>query len=220
MLHHLASDNELFIFTTNYDRVIEEYCRHQSIPYIDGFARDPTAEEFEWNPVEFEKKQQGIDSIKLFKLHGSLNWRRRIDGVPVKIGTEEKTRRDSKRFHENILIYPGEKSEPHTEPFITLHKLFQKYFLDSDVCVFIGFAFRDEYLNSIIAQGLRKKKVVIVDLIAIKIRGNLIEEWSPRLKLHRIVCVDGPFGELSTTNKIEEAILKKGTFIRSRKNQS
>lgn len=94
-------------------------------------------------------------TIKLFKLHGSLNWRRRQDDSVVKIGSEERTR-GTKRFKENLLVYPAEKFKPTIEPFKTLHGLFEKYFEECETCVFIGFAFRDEYLNSIIVPNIEK----------------------------------------------------------------
>jgi hypothetical protein len=200
--------NEIPIFTTNYDRVVEKYCQKNGVICIDGF-RDLKTEEYEWCPEEFRRSEK-TPVIKLFKLHGSLNWRRRYDGMPVKIGSEERVL-ESKQFKENILIYPAEKSKPEIEPFKTLHEKFEEYYKNSDVCIFVGFAFRDEYLNNVIARGLENRKIIIVSLEARELRKLLVKKL--KVKSHRIFGVEGSFGEPGTLNKIKEFLSQEVVII-------
>jgi hypothetical protein len=201
MVHR--GDNEIPVFTTNYDRVVEKFCQKNNCICIDGF-RDIKTEEFEWYPDEFQRTEKGA-TIKLFKLHGSLNWRRRNDGLPVKIGAEERVR-DSKQFKENILIYPAEKSKPEVEPFKTLHEKFEEYYKDCEVCVFIGFSFRDEYLNSIISRDLEKKKIIIVSPNASDHRKQLVKKLKARS--HRILGINEFLEKPNTLSKIDEFLSK------------
>lgn len=216
MLSSLRGDNEIPIFTTNYDRIIEEFCsRTLGSAYVDGFEWKERTKESVWNPKEFEKKPEKGDLVKLFKLHGSLDWRRRRDGVIVKVGSEERTK-GTKRFKENVLVYPAGKIQPEIDPFKTLHELFVKYTSDSDTFIFIGYSFRDDYLNGIINQHLEKKKVIIVSPNATQnVRQNLLG-GRELPSVHRMFPIDNSFEKPNTLNNIEEAILKKGAHLKSR----
>ncbi len=218
MISSFRGDNEIPIFTTNYDRVIEEYCIRNRLICIDGFKITPPSDEFEWNDEEFKRKSENVCIVKLFKLHGSLNWRRRHDFVAVKIGSEERTR-GTRRFRENLLVYPTEKLTnevektvlPEKEPFGLLHVMFRKIFRESEVAIFIGFNFRDEYLNEIVVSESEKKKIIIVSPHATEIKKKIEQPDAEIVQIfadREIVAINGLFGELSVTNGIESAILK------------
>ena len=218
MISALRGDNEIPIFTTNYGRVIEEFCHRNGLICVDGFKINPQSDEFEWNVKEFERTSKNTRIVKLFKLHGSLNWRRCHDFAAVKIGSEERTR-GTRRFKENLLVYPTEKLTneverivlPEKEPFGVLHVMFKRRFSESEVAVFIGFNFRDEYLNEMITSQSGKRKIIIVSPHANEAKKR-IEELLSNVTYHilgrKIVAVDGLFGELNITNKIEKAILE------------
>jgi hypothetical protein len=168
-LYELNGSSEIRIFTTNYDRVIEKFCYKNEIECIDGFASNQETkhglnpEEYGWNPEQFFQKTDVVSKkmIKLFKLHGSLNWRIKHDGRIVRIAPEERARL-SRQYKNNLVIYPAEKVKPEIEPFQTLHKIFEKEFRQADATIFIGFAFRDDYLNSVMKKGTEKNKVIII----------------------------------------------------------
>lgn len=58
------------IFTLNHDTVLERYLAQYCIPANDGFGA-PLNEVRYWNPEMFEDKSS---KVRLFKLHGSLDW--------------------------------------------------------------------------------------------------------------------------------------------------
>ena len=64
--------NDAFVFTTNYDRLIETGADILSIPYIDGFQQDSNRPESEWTGLVDD-----LHGMKLIKLHGSVNWYQR-----------------------------------------------------------------------------------------------------------------------------------------------
>ncbi len=102
--------------------------------------------------------------IKLYKLHGSVNWRR--DGNFVYRVPRKQTHK------QNAIIYPGYKDTPKEEPFKSLHSAFSEELNSTDLLIAIGFSFRDVTLNKIILDALDTNK---------KLR---ILIWNPNLPEH------------------------------------
>jgi hypothetical protein len=105
--------------------------------------------------------------MRLYKLHGSVNWKRGPSGelwkTPVQDRTEER---------DHVILYPGFKGEPSVEPFIFLHKEFGRRLRTFSNLVVIGFSFRDEYLNRLINSALKENvrlKIII---------------WNPVIPIH------------------------------------
>jgi len=58
------------------------------------------------------------------------------------------------------LLYPGYKGVPSKEPFLSFHQTFIDDLLDTSTegAIFIGFAFRDSFINNIIDFALSMKR--------------------------------------------------------------
>ena len=71
------------IFTTNYDLLLEKAMEHNHVPYFDGFVG--SYEPFFWSE-SIEKTVSHNDLtfnwIRLWKIHGSLNWEFRKEYTP------------------------------------------------------------------------------------------------------------------------------------------
>jgi hypothetical protein len=196
------------VFTTNYDRVIEEFCAASTeASLIDGFVQVEKRRLWEWDPVIFDAARTvrpGIDfNIALYKLHGSLNWRRTTNGKVEQVRPEEPIGAGGgNSFAENVLIYPGGKAQPTIEPFQWLYKAFVQRIRTATTCLVIGFSFRDEYLNLAFAEFVErtKTKLIVVSPSAAKnVQDNLLRERSLELLKDK--------GKLITINKpFEEAI--------------
>lgn len=94
MLTDLNIMGKLDIFTTNYDRVIEGFYINSafgSVDLIDGFKSDPLKRGRFYNPEEFQREHKSSFEfrLRLFKLHGSLNWRETNDGRIENVGRVE-----------------------------------------------------------------------------------------------------------------------------------
>jgi hypothetical protein len=163
----------------------------------------------------FKKPPETPLTVKLYKLHGSLNWRRKHDLSVVRVNPEERTR-GSKRYRENLLIYPAEKLnneverivDPQKEPFGELHIRFRQMFKESKSAIFIGFNFRDEYINEIIKEEREGKKIIIVSPHATEIRDRLEDRNSDVIRIWgkntKIIPIDTYFGKSDITNKIRK----------------
>ncbi|NCU33357.1 MAG: SIR2 family protein, partial [Candidatus Moranbacteria bacterium] len=67
----IPREHSVEIFTTNYDLLIESSLESKNIPYFDGFIGSKNAF-FDLHSIEYEKLPARW--IKLWKLHGSINW--------------------------------------------------------------------------------------------------------------------------------------------------
>ena len=138
------------LFTTNYDVVLEQVILDDILKdeietgrIDDGLGRrlelsywDPPLE-----PIGSEN-QEGL----LTKLHGSVDWLRVGNGRTV-TGCQGFT-----GDHDNHLaLYPGHKGEPLKEPFMAFHNHLRLMVRSADAAIFVGFSFRDEYINQILS---------------------------------------------------------------------
>lgn len=140
-------DNSITIFTTNYDTAIEQYCRYEGIELIDGFQK--TGPSLVWNPAEYYQKPDPSQKvITLFKLHGSLTWRK-IGNEIFEFGMSAKSMPG-----DISLIYPTETKEyPYEEPFKTAYKFLDRFLSTAEVAIVIGYSFRDRGITYIIDEA-------------------------------------------------------------------
>ena len=155
---------EIHVFTTNYDRAVEEYC---SVPQrncrkIDGFSYDEDRDRRLWEGIFKRPQIEGRTNVCLYKLHGSLNWKKhRKYGIET---TAEERRFNDPSYEDDLLIYPtlSPKEGEEIEPYKTVREEFRKYMQAADVCIVIGFSFRDQHLNTIFSDFFKQGKSIIV----------------------------------------------------------
>ena len=148
------------IITTNYDLVIEEasVLAGQPIEYGRGRGVISALNEDVWKKQLSESDYIPRSGTGLLtKLHGSVNWLRE-HGKIVFGGTEFK---GDHAYHG--VIYPGFKGVPKDEPFTLMHSYLEAAIQRADVLIFIGFAFRDEYINACIERNIGSKVINVID---------------------------------------------------------
>lgn len=155
---------KIHVFTTNYDRAIEQYCnlRINDFSLVDGFKRNPPESEFSKWTGDFTPVEQNQRSIVyLYKLHGSLNWK--LHATEGLVKTNEEGKPNDLSYTNNALIFPtlSPKEEEQTEPFNTIIEEFHNFLNDADICIVIGYSFRDS-LNDTFKKFVEKKKIFIV----------------------------------------------------------
>lgn len=155
---------QFHIFTTNYDRAIEEYCSNSDgkFHYIDGFRYSKSNNRRIWDGNFEDHIEQDSVNICLYKLHGSLNWKRhRKYGIEA---TSEETRSSDPNYIENLLVYPtiSPKDGEEKEPYKTIREYFENYMDIANFCIVIGFSFRDEHINKIFSSFINSNRRLIV----------------------------------------------------------
>jgi hypothetical protein len=145
--------NEYAIFTTNYDRIVEEFCASEKNYEVrDGFRIDQKNRRNLWDARSFDLSRTPDNTlVKLFKLHGSLNWKLSEFGLEQAM-PEQRLEKPTPVYKQDLMIYPGSKERPEREPFRTLYDRFDSEMKRTDRCLVIGFSFRDQYLNRIFRE--------------------------------------------------------------------
>lgn len=178
----------LDLVTTNYDLVVETVVSDLNYEIGYGLTRGPVPklDTAKWKNYLTEK-QTPYQSGLVTKLHGSLNWERDRGGV-VFAGTNFKS---DHRHH--AAIYPGFKGVPGEEPFSLFHDYFERVLQEASHVIFIGFAFRDDYINTLLRRTSHQEQFVAVDPSSL---SNLPQDLKSRV--HHIEAVF----DLDSVNKI------------------
>jgi hypothetical protein len=153
----LDIDPRVDVFTTNYDLIVEEAIEQTGLAIETGRTRSvtPRLSVDLWDTTEniASPRKTGIFT----KLHGSIDWIWGEDGE-IFVGTPRFT--GSHKQH--AIIYPGLKGPPRAAPFTAFHDYLKLSSEAATAAIFIGFAFRDEYINEIVRDRLRPGMPIVV----------------------------------------------------------
>ncbi len=196
----LKDPKDVLIFTTNYDRVIEEV-GNILLEYevVDGFRVIKGGKNI-WDPTVFQRtSNEKTTLIKLFKVHGSLNWRETTENSVEKVFTEERTL-GNPTHKRNVVIYPTlTHKQNHTVQYLnTLYELFKTIMGRIRCCVVIGYSFRDQDINEVFLDFIGRKGTILIAVspsAEINVRKNLLKEE---------VAEGEKIGEASERNSLEK----------------
>jgi len=151
--HQLASwingiprDKPVEIFTPNYDLLIESALEFKNIPYFDGFIGSREAF-FDLHSIEHEKLPPRW--VKLWKLHGSINWWKDPNGKIF--------RGHSESAENKQMIYPShlKYDESRRMPYYAMQDRLGHFLAAGQaVLVTCGYSFVDKHLRAIILERL------------------------------------------------------------------
>lgn len=159
-----SMNNTIKIFTTNYDQTIEQYCSQKNnFNCNDGFKLEQSGRHFLWNKGRYDELNvKEKINFQLYKLHGSLNWKNHVK-YGIERTTSERKPNDT-NYDKDFLIYPSlsPKDGMIHEPYSTIREKFKDFLREADVCIVIGFSFRDEHLNDVFNEFISSNKKLIV----------------------------------------------------------
>ncbi len=133
------------VFTTNYDLLMEQALEEFRVPFFDGFIGsckpffDPYAIEFDTLPARW---------ARLWKIHGSINWRQEdlvVWRSDVQTGGDVV-------IHPSHLKYEQSRKMPYLAMMDRLKKFLNT---PSSALIIVGYSFGDQHLNDVIVQGLQ-----------------------------------------------------------------
>lgn len=187
------SSAEIYVGTTNYDQAIENFCLLPNSQYScnDGFKlHEPNLESiFSMDNFTLANTEDDKKVIKLFKIHGSLNWSKPTDQI-FKISKDRSTIKPNERVFVAPTLNP--KDGMNNEPFKGLNVLFNDCLHQSQICVIIGYSFRDQHINSNFKRFLENPKHQII-IISPACRSDFVRNYN---------------GIASTTKETDDAWLK------------
>lgn len=144
------------LFTTNYDLFHEKAIEESHYAYTDGFSNGIkntfSVREFHRRPIDledrFKDKLQPVNPFfRLFKLHGSINWKKNGNNVI----------RSSEITDQNVLISPTSSKFALTqnEPYSDLFREFVNVMSTPNSIMFTsGFSFNDSHISNLIENSL------------------------------------------------------------------
>ena len=155
------------IFTANYDLCFEYAARRQRFVVVDGFSHAaPPVYDRSHFALDIVRRDGGkdapdyLDSVfQLYKLHGSLDWRRTSTDIVRSRGNEG----------EPVLIYPRDSKyqEAFEPPYLDLMAAFQTALREPDTTLFVaGFSFNDSHIAQPIVAALESNmnfRLVVCD---------------------------------------------------------
>lgn len=187
----------LNIFTLNYDGTIEIFCEKNNIRCADGF--DPY-----WNPSNFNDNKDGVN---LFKLHGSLYWFKSESGKYIKVPIKGLRITDMRYLTDEsvseMMIYPELEKDKQSVVYSSLSQKFKEELNHTEVCVIIGYSFRDDDIRNNIIESLSTNPnlwLVLVSPHASKHKKNLFSNNDEIAS--KIVVIDVTTEEILSEGKL------------------
>jgi hypothetical protein len=161
----------LHIFTTNYDRLIEQGCDQAGLRIIDRFVgtlrplfRNTRIElDYHYNPPGIRGEPRFMEGVvRLTKLHGSLDWRfdpttRRIYRTDTPFGADEDHPSLPASPVDTVMIYPNPAKDVETTeyPYAELFRDFASASCrPNSVVVTYGYGFGDDHINRVLLDML------------------------------------------------------------------
>ncbi len=180
------------IYTTNYDMLLEMAMEANRTPFFDGFtgSYEPffSPESIETFPGENDSTSRWI---RLWKIHGSLNWMKK----PVTAISEERIIRVGRVENPNneLMIYPSREKYnlSRKEPYIAYFDRLKNY-LNRGELVFIinGYSFGDEHINDVIFNALRNNNRLYVTVFCYG--DDQVDSMVSYASSFTNLCVAGP----------------------------
>ncbi len=145
------------LFTVNYDLLLETALEDLGVPYFDGFVGNLRARfrtELVEAPLGAPSGYVPAQFVRLWKLHGSVNWVRSDDHQIVRIGQP---------VPKNLpaAIYPSDAKyeESRRVPFVVLQDRLRRSLHQPETLVLIvGFSFGDAHLNEVLFDAATRRE--------------------------------------------------------------
>ncbi len=193
------------IFTTNYDRCLEEFLENRS--YEDGFEQSKGfGRVFTGNWPEAGNAYVNT----LCKLHGSVDWFQvgdRVYQFPFVPGQSL----TNKQMAGRMMVYPASEKytmvSPYAESLFYLRRSLMTDNIEPFVIV-VGYSFRDDPINNAFIDALKVNRHLRILSVRPLASANQYELEEPLRS--KVVPVDAEFGKDTAFGAIRSAIQKAG----------
>ena len=157
-----STQTELHVVTTNYDRVAEYACNSKGLLFQTGFAPGYVQKWESTGRVKFSHGAKASRVVKIWKVHGSLDWFRTRDERTVGLPVFELPSAN----YTPLIVTPGlnKYEKIYEDPFRTTINGADVALRSASAFLCIGFGFRDQHIHPKIVERCREKNVPIVVL--------------------------------------------------------
>ncbi len=139
-------DSAIQIFTTNYDLLMEQALEDFRVPFFDGFSG--SFHPF-FDPQTMEEDDLPPRWVRLWKLHGSINWRLESH--------ENVTRSEELEVAQMRIIYPShlKYTESRKMPYFAMMDRLRALFKKQSILITSGYSFQDQHINQTLMEGIK-----------------------------------------------------------------
>ncbi|GAH40634.1 unnamed protein product, partial [marine sediment metagenome] len=126
----------LYIITTNYDNVLENFLEYiLKTDYYNGFDQDGTRKILDFSKI-YDEKNRG--KLFLLKIHGSIDWKQLSDKTIVRTSDPRSSAFEGLEVVRDIVIFPAQKKYLYYDKFLELLYHFKMILRSSNMWFFIG----------------------------------------------------------------------------------
>ena len=215
------------VFTLNHDMVIERYLDRSNVKYIEGFGLPINGVRY-WSPEVFEDLSY---NVRLFKLHGSINWFlfephaaiRRNEPVGIVLdGDIWHTKNPDGQLQRPVdgrpmlLVGTFNKMLQYvTGIYADLYCQMYRALRKTEFLILCGYGFGDKGINTRLIEWVdsSQQNVMVVihaepESLKMRARGAIFKNWDNWLQSNRLVLVQKWIEETSW-KEIYDAIQKR-----------
>jgi hypothetical protein len=197
---------EIPVVTTNYDLAVERFLRYRQAEVVDGFLRGPGRRLLLYPGVL--RQTPATPSIKLIKLHGSIDWKRTDDGSVTQ--SEERAgamTRGWERISGEAMVFPTRNKASFSWPFFDLMSVFSDLLFETEFWLVIGYSFRDEVLRRRFLDALGEQRfIILLGPHASDLATKLRKEVTPATPPDHILAIEANFGTPAAMSLLEGLI--------------
>ena len=144
--------NPIEIFTVNYDVLVEHALECERIPIFDGFVGSYRPF-FHPDSLRRSESAPGANWTRLWKMHGSVTWRRIEQGGRVRV-----VRGEPDPAGEMILPSFQKYDESRQQPYSAFTDRLSRFLEQDDTLMIVtGFSFGDEHINNLVFGALENR---------------------------------------------------------------
>lgn len=209
LLQRKQTNPRVKVFTLNYDLLFEYAANEVNAIVIDGFSftmpRTFSGRYFDYDIVQREgsKLQEEDNFIQrvfhLHKLHGSVNWERKVTENKNEVIISEEPK-------DPLMVYPREAKyeDSYEQPFFEMMARFQRNLrLNNDtILICIGYSFNDKHINAAILEALNQNpgfRLAVIDplFFSDKASNTLKEITKAAMESERIMMISETFTDFA-----------------------
>lgn len=141
----------LHIFSLNYDMCVEDL-NNSEFHVETGFADYGSSHAWDWERfVDMETGNNVVPHLVLYKLHGSINWKRSPETKELFCVKQVQ----SVNAEEMEVIFGREFKLEAADPYLFYAYMFRNLSLLTKLIVTLGYGFGDAHINKMLTQSLR-----------------------------------------------------------------
>lgn len=200
----------LRVFSLNYDLCVERLER-DNVRVETGFPGYGTNAVWDWERFESGDSGPGpAPQILLYKLHGSIDWKRDVNQNLYRVEQVENVEPDSME-----VIFGRDFKLEAADPYLFYAYEFRRYCLLSRLIVTIGYSFNDWHINKMLVQALRNddcRKLMVISRCSNKADTDAKRQHiGQRLQISddRIMAVKGSAKTFLEQTNLSKGILKQ-----------